>query len=203
MQPHIIVLLLTALLMVGFATIHSPQIQIRMSKTHFTGSTLKLSPMSKRQLDEFLHGTDGLMGVSISRVNLVFNTHSMIYYASDNPEIRNLLGKVHPKQYAFITEAIGTNTAIDSNTEMLEIINGDISCQAFPGGEICHIAIPIAIDRSGDFVGYITIFIKRNLSIVEKRKIIQHTKQLAGDIYTRDVLHPYDVSVQPVEVRDE
>lgn len=201
MQPHIITLLITAILMACIASTHSPQIQIRLSKTHITGSTLKLSHLSKRQLEEFLHTNDSLMGVSISRVSLVENSHNMIYYASDNPAIRNLISTVHPKQYAFTTKQSETD---NSNTMLLGIINGDIACQVLPSGEICHVAIPIAVDRSGDFVGYITIFIKPNLSMMEKRRIIQMTKRLASDLYIRDVLHRSgDIPFPKKEISDE
>ena len=168
--------------------------------TGITGRVLEnLSDQSKKQLVDFLKAEPTIIGVSVVQASLVKNRRLTVFFKSDNPDFQAvwdeyLLNRA-PSPPLFSPEEPAQNNRVAN------LFNGNFLCARFEdtismkfwpkGAEYapwtCTVPVPPGFDATGDFNGFINLYMTDEPSETEKRRLAKVAAEISQDIYRRDV----------------
>jgi len=194
-----IIMIFVALLLSGFTYLHyNKRAALRSSPAAtISGKNLVLSSKSKAELIAFMKREENVVGISTVSISLFTNERRVTFLSSEIPAFSAAWNKY-----------LATRTSIPSvftqnyyqNTRITEIINGNFECRLtrvtvigtlYPADKyapwVCSIAVPPAFDDSGDFVGYIDIFLKGPISDSERARLAKEAIILSNSVYHRDI----------------
>jgi hypothetical protein len=170
-----------------------------------SGKQIVLSEATKRELQNIVNSEDIIVGTTVVTVDLIKNRRIPTYFYSRNADMQLIWNK-------FAAGGFGGITAFDVgsakfNDRITNIMNGNFDCrlfkntiamQLYPEAEkygpwLCSMSIPASFDNSGDFVGFVALYLTHEPTDQEKKHLAKLSVDAATIIYHRDVL------LQPVQ----
>jgi hypothetical protein len=190
---------LLALFILIYVVSHTePRRAIQPAAT-ITSKQITLSDQTKRELQSTVNDDTLLTATTIITVDLIRNKRIPAYFYSKIPQMQAAWNKFASGGFDKIT-AFG-NEELD-NARLTNIMNGNFDCRRFKdtiamslypdaepyGPVLCSMPIPSGFDSSGDFVGLIGFFLKREPTDQEKKILTKTAIDASSMIYHRDVL---------------
>lgn len=175
-----------------------------MTRPAITGIPLKLSTTSQDELIEFGKShPEVVVAVASVSVNLATNDRHTTFFYGVKPEMQTMWN-MYVTHRAHQVSVYASEP--DQNSRMTRIINGGLDCVPFnqtlnykyypEAGEwtkwLCSIAVPAGFDNSGDFVGFINIFMSRQPTDQEQKLFSKEATEISADIYKRDIVRKAD-----------
>ena len=169
-------------------------------KPAITGRLIeRVSEASAAELIALIKKEEMLSGASVVRVDLVKNRRSTIYLKTDDQRLQDawdeyLQNRVAPPPVFSAQEPV-------QNNQVANLFNGNFVCLKFEdtvnytywpkGAEfapwVCSSPIPPGFDGSGDFTGFINLFLKTEPTEIEKQRLAKAVAEISKNIYKRDV----------------
>ena len=148
-------------------------------------------------MERLLKSNDKIMAVSAVSASLKKNERKTILFKTQLPELQKAwdeyLGRRVPNVPVFSMDR--------ENDRVTNLINGAFDCRPFKqtvgyslypevdkyAPWLCSTAIPSGIDRSGDFVGFLNIFLSTEPTDIERKQLAKDAIILSTLIYRREV----------------
>ena len=167
-------------------------------KAGFSGRTLMVSEQSRGELVAFMQREPTIIAISAVSISLVANQRQVTFFESKNPEMKDSW-----EHYMATRETVPTVFTDDKkyNTRITSIINGNFECRATKdtvtaslfhaekyAPTLCSVSVPASFDSSGDFVGYINLYLSQPVvTDSEKSRLAKEVVFLSTTIYNRDL----------------
>jgi len=157
------------------------------------------SEETKKALMKYADTHDYVLGLNVVKVDFRLNTRdSTFHYFTEKDAEEGW--QQFLTQHGSVVPLFGQDES--ANQRMVNMMNGQFNCTKIgvtPAGklipglteratDLCLVPIPPGF---GDFVGFITIYLKRSPSGIEVSQIEKDTEQLSLDFYNRDISKPH------------
>lgn len=166
-------------------------------KTAISGQMLTISIESEKEITKFLQSSGDIVAVSAVSASLSKNIRRTIFFKTENAELQQIWDSYMTRRQS----RVNVFAAEIRNDRIINVINGEFDCRPFSEtigfklypsankmvNSICSISIPAGFDKSGDFVGFVNIFLNKGMTIAERNKLAQRAIILSNNIYRREI----------------
>lgn len=181
-----------------FAITTNVDIPLTRGVAAISGKELRLSPVSKRELQGIVNKEEMVVAISAVSVSLAKNTRVPTFFYSDVPEFARIYDNFITNQ----KEPIRTYSDDKRyNNRVTTILNGNFDCREFketlakkfyPEAEhiapwLCSMAVPPGFDPSGDFVGWLVFYLNQEPSTQDQKRLARIAVDASTAIYRRDM----------------
>lgn len=171
-----------------------------VANVSISGRTINaLSEESKRNLIMFMRSEENILAVQVAKADLVKNQRRSIFFLSDEVEIQSAWD-AYMENRPPPPPLFGMHEDAKYNDRVANLFNGvafdcrlyqnTLNFVAIPQVNditpwICSTPVPPGYD--GDFVGFISFFMKKEPLGKERERLAERALELAADIYKRDL----------------
>lgn len=160
------------------------------------GIIFSIGPETRRKIENFVKAEEHVIGFSVLTADLRLNRRtSIFFYGFDD-------GKESPPQQpnSPFNRLPLFSSSEENNRQVVKLINGEFFCAPYstsllsitspnlnPNARtLCRASLP---PYYGNFVGFITVFLKNEPSVEEQVRLKSSIESMATEIYFRDVLN--------------
>lgn len=162
---------------------------------------LAVSEENQLALEKFLTEEAWFVyGIQVVRAYLPKNQRYTLFFKANNTELRDVFNEYMTTRSP-LPLPLFTDSA-EYNERIIQLFNGKFDCRnfagtlphtLFPAAEkitpfICTLPIPVTADNTGDFVGYLVLFMPNDPGPEERKRLEDKISVIARDIYNDDVL---------------